>query len=94
MLCDAYPDAMLDGVEPGPRGWRGILLQHHCELDWPERAWRVPNLSELIATLQSASPEVVRRQPFGQEAIRTLPKLIDFLIEAGKKGLCVSVSKR
>ena len=82
VVCDLLLEAVLNAAQPGPEGWHGILLEYHCNLDWLDASWPIPDVAAVISTLASVPGKAIAAQPFGNEALTMLPELLEFLAEA------------
>ncbi len=94
IVCDVFLNSVLDAAEPDQNGWQGILLQYHCNLKWLDEPWTIPDLRDVIRTLTNIPQASIARQPFGQDALRILPELLEFLSQAETEGKDVVITKR
>ncbi len=94
IVCNVFLHSVLDAAEPDHNGWQGILLQYHCDMEWLDEPWTIPDLHDVIRTLTNISQACIAGLPFGQDALRILPELLEFLSQAETEGKDVVLTKR
>lgn len=92
VICDVFLNAVFNAAKPTPAGWQEVLCEYHCNLYWLDKPW-IANVPDLISVLKSVPTEDILNEPFGVEALRILPELLDFLAEGCKAGHQVILEK-